>query len=136
LSFRLSLPEEKYSEAQRRGFYDQLLKRVGTLPGVVGAGAVSIVPMSDNSEGKYFEIVGRPPVEKGKKPGGDYRVVTPGYFDAIGISRRRGRDFTAGDNEQSPAVAIGNETFARRLPPKQRTNGQRTIPPGKGRPND
>src|SRR5262245_8285457 len=134
LSFRISLPEEKYSEAQRRGFYYQLLKRLETLPGVVRAGAVSIVPMSDNSEGKFFEIVGRPPFEKGKEPGGDYRVVTPGYFDAIGMSLRRGRDFTAGDNEQSPAVAIVNETFARRFIPNQEAIGQRVIPLGADRP--
>ena len=48
LSFSLWLVDEKYSEAQRRGFYDQLLKRLNTLPGVVDAGAVSILPMSNN----------------------------------------------------------------------------------------
>jgi len=32
------------------------------------------------------EIVGRPPFEKGKEPYADYRIVTPGYFDAIGMS--------------------------------------------------
>jgi putative ABC transport system permease protein len=134
LSFQLSLPEEKYSEARRRGFYDQLLKRLETLPGVVAAGAASILPMSNNGEGRIFEIVGRPPFEKGKEPGADYRVVTPGYFDAIGMSLRRGRDFTAGDNELAPEVVIVNETFARRFLPNQEAIGQRVIPGGAKRP--
>jgi putative ABC transport system permease protein len=134
LSFQISLPDEKYSEAQRRGFYDQLLKRIETLPGVVGAGAVSIVPMSDQSAGRFFEIVGQPPFEKGKGPGGDYRIVTPGYFNVIGMSLRRGRDFTAGDNEQAQAVAIVNETFARRFLPNQEAIGRRVIPSGTDNP--
>jgi putative ABC transport system permease protein len=134
LSFRLWLPEEKYSESQRRGFYDQLIKRLESQPGVVAAGAISILPMSNNGEGYIFEIVGRPPFEKGKEPGGDYRVVTPGYFDAIGMSLRRGRGFTAGDNEQTPSVGIINETFARRFFPSQEAIGQRIITGGADRP--
>jgi putative ABC transport system permease protein len=127
LSFNLSLSGENYSEAQRRGFYDQLLKRLETRPGVVVAGATSILPMSNNNEGTTFEIVGRPPFEKGRGPAANYRVVTPGYFDAIGMSLRRGRDFTAGDNEQAPGVVIINETFARRFFPNQEAVGQRII---------
>src|SRR5215510_53523 len=82
MSFQLSLSGEKYSEAQQRSFYDQLLKRLEALPGVAAAGAINILPMSNNGEGRMVEIVGRPPFEKGEEPGADYRVVTPGYFDA------------------------------------------------------
>jgi putative ABC transport system permease protein len=127
LSFQLLLSGEKYSEEKRRGFYDQLLKRLETLPGVVAVGATSILPMSNDSEDNSFEIVGRPPFEKGKGPSPDYRVVTPGYFDAIGVRLRRGRDFTASDNEQAPGVVIINETFARRFFPNQEAIGQRII---------
>jgi putative ABC transport system permease protein len=136
LSFELSLSGKKYLEAQRRGFYDQLLKRLETLPGVVAAGATSVLPMSNNNEGNTFEIVGRPPFEKGKGPGADSRIVTPGYFDAIGMLLRRGRDFTTGDNEQAPGVMIINETFARRFFPNQEAIGQRIIITGADRPTE
>jgi putative ABC transport system permease protein len=129
LSLQLELPEDKYSEARRRDIYDQLLKRLETLPGVVGAGAVSILPMSNNGDGKPFDIVGRP-FEKGNAPVADYRIVTPGYFDMIGMSLRRGRDFTAGDNEQATSVVIINETLARRFLPNQEAIGQRIMPGG------
>jgi putative ABC transport system permease protein len=125
MSFQLSLSGEKYSEAQQRSFYDQLLKRLEALPGVAAAGAINILPMSNNGEGRMVEIVGRPPFEKGEEPGADYRVVTPGYFDAIGMSLRRGRGFTSGDSEQTPGVVIINETFARRFFPNQEAIGQR-----------
>jgi putative ABC transport system permease protein len=125
LSFQLTLPEERYSEAQRLGFYDQLIERLEALPGVAAAGAINILPMSNNGEGRIFEIVGRPPFEKGKEHGADYRVVTPGYFDAMGMSLRRGRGFTSGDNQHAPGVVIINETFARRFFPSQEAIGQR-----------
>jgi putative ABC transport system permease protein len=133
LSFQLSLSGEKYSEAQRRGFYDQLLKRLEALPGVVAAGATNILPMSNNTTDNIFEIVGRPS-EKGKAPAANYRVATPGYFSAIGMSLRRGRDFAAGDNEQAPGVVIINETLARRFFPNQEAIGQRIIPGGADKP--
>lgn len=133
LSFQIFLSREKYSEAQRRGFYDQLLRRLETLPGVVAAGGASILPMSNSRADNIFEIVGRP-FEKGKEPGADYRVVTPGYFRAIGMSLRRGRGFTANDNERAPGVVIINETFARRFFPNQEALGQRIIPGGAGKP--
>ena len=133
LSFQLLLSGEKYSEAQRRDFYDQLIKRLETLPGVVAAGATNILPMSNNGTDNTFEIVGRP-LEKGKAPGADYRVVTPGYFSAIGMSLRRGRDFAAEDNERAPGVVIINETFARLFFPNQEAIGQRIIPGGRDKP--
>src|SRR5215813_6632675 len=117
LSFRLWLPEARYSEAQRRGFFDELLRRLGTLPGVESAGATNLLPMSNNFISTTVEIVGRPPLEKGKEPYADHRIVTPGYFDAIGMSLRRGRGFTAGDNEQATRVVIINEAFASRFFP-------------------
>jgi putative ABC transport system permease protein len=131
LSFRIWLPEEKYSEAQRRGFYDQLLKRLETLPGVIAAGATNLLPMSNYFISTGVEIVGRPPFEKGKEPDADYRIVAPGYFDAIGMSLRRGRGFTAGDNEQSTRVVIINEAFARRFFPNQEPIGQRIAHSGR-----
>jgi putative ABC transport system permease protein len=133
LSFEISLSGEKYSEAQRRGFYDQLLKRLETLPGVVAAGATNVLPMSNNGGDSAFDIVGRQ-FEEGKAPAADHRVVTPGYFSAIGMSLRRGRGFTVGDNEQSPGVVIINETFARHFFPNEEAIGQRIKLTGADKP--
>jgi putative ABC transport system permease protein len=127
LSFHVWPPEKRYSEARRRGFYDQLIKRLESLPGVVAAGGVNLLPMSNNYIDASFEIVGRPPSEKGKEPFAALRVVTPGYFSAIGIPLRRGRGFTDGDNEQAQRVVIVNEALARRFFPNQEVIGRRII---------
>ena len=127
LSFRLSPPEMRYSQAHLRDFYDQLIKRLESLPGVMAAGGINILPMSNNFIDASFEIVGRPPSEKGKEPFAALRIVTPGYFSAIGIPLRRGRGFTDRDNEQAPRVVIVNEALARRFFPNQEVIGQRII---------
>jgi len=55
----------------------------------------------------------------------DFRVVTPGYFKAIGMRLLRGRDFTAADNEHAPGVLIINEALARQFFPDQDVIGKR-----------
>ncbi|MBO0725244.1 MAG: ABC transporter permease [Blastocatellia bacterium] len=127
LSFRLFPPKERYSEARRRDFYDQLIKRLESMPGVVAAGGVNVLPMSNNYIDTPFEIVGRPPSEKGKEPFAAIRIVTPGYFSAIGIPLRRGRGFTDKDNELAQRVVIVNEALARRYFPNQEVIGQRIM---------
>jgi len=130
LGFYISLSDKKYPEEKRRAFYDQLLDRLETLPGVVAAGAINVLPMSSNRVDTTFEIVGRPPFVKGKEPYAECRVVMPGYFSAISMPLLRGRDFTAVDNEKSPRVVIINETFARLFFPNQEVIGQRITHSG------
>jgi putative ABC transport system permease protein len=124
LGFQIGLPDEKYPEEKRRLFFDQLLGRLRTLPGVAAAGAIHLLPMTGVSR-TNFTIVGEPPVEKGKEPYTNFRVVTPGYFGAIGMPLKRGRDFNAQDNEKAAGVVIVDEAFARRRFPNQEPIGRR-----------
>ncbi|MGH9856032.1 MAG: ABC transporter permease, partial [Blastocatellia bacterium] len=124
LGFQIGLSEEKYTEEKQRIFFDQLLNRLRTLPGVAAAGAIHQLPMTGLSRAD-FTIVGAPPVEKGKEPATNFRVVTPGYFGAIGMSLKRGRDFNAQDNEKAAGVVIVDEAFARRRFPNQEPIGRR-----------
>jgi putative ABC transport system permease protein len=124
LGFQIGLPDEKYPEEKCRIFFDQLLSRLRALPGVAAAGAIHQLPMTGVSRAD-FTIVGEPPVEKGKEPVTNFRVVTPGYFGAIGIPLKRGRDFNAQDNEKAAGVVIVDEAFARRRFPNQEPIGRR-----------
>ena len=115
VTMTLELPQDKYPEGVRRSdFFQQLLQRIEALPGVAGAGAVDSLPMSGSYNSSRFQIVGQPPFEKGKEPFTVRRIVTPGYFTAIGIELRKGRLFNAQDDAQSPHVALVNEAFAAR----------------------
>jgi putative ABC transport system permease protein len=126
LSFQLMMSGADRSKEGLRSFYDQLLERLKTLPGVTAVGASDALPMGGN-QNAVIKIAGRPQPEKAEKTFVDYRVVTPGYFNTIGTSLQRGRNFTAGDNEQAPRVVIINEAFARRFFPNQEAIGQQLV---------
>ena len=126
VSMRVALPRDKYPEnKQRIAFYQQLLERIGTLPGVVKAGGVNLLPMGGSSNSSNFHVLGQPPFPKGKEPFIDVRVATPDYFAAIGTPLRKGRLFTAQDTEQSARVVLINDAFAARYLPGQEAIGQR-----------
>src|SRR5262249_22406896 len=130
LGFQVGLSEEKYPEEKRRVFFDQLPKSLQTLPGVVAVGAIHTLPMTGSDSRTDFTIAGDPPFEKGKEPYTSVRVVTPGYFGAIGMPLKRGRDFNAQDNEKAAGVVIVNETFARRYFPNRELIGRRITANG------
>ena len=126
LALQVALPEDTYREhSQRRTFYEQLLSRVAASPGVIKAGAVSIVPFSSSDRSSAFQIIGRPPFPKGEEPDAQVRISTPAYFEAIGTALRRGRLFTDRDTADSTRVVLINEEFARRFFEGQDPIGQR-----------
>jgi putative ABC transport system permease protein len=126
LAMEISLPQDSYADENKRlDFYQQLLTRVETVPGVNKAGLVSIVPFSSNHNDSAFQIVGQPPFPKGQEPYVERRVTTPGYFAAIGTALRQGRLFTAQDDAKAGRVVLVNEAFAKKYLPGQQAIGQR-----------
>jgi predicted permease len=61
----------------------------------------------------------------GENPNGDWQVVTPGYFEAMGIRVARGRTFTDGDDQNAPIVAVISEAMAGRYWPREDAMGKR-----------
>jgi putative ABC transport system permease protein len=113
LAFRVSLPQASYKEdGQRTVFFNQLLERLRGLPRVTSAGMVQSLPIRDDYV-LSFTVQGRS-IPRGSEPSANHRVVTPGYFESLGIPLRRGRDFTDRDTAGSPMVAVVDEAFARR----------------------
>jgi putative ABC transport system permease protein len=126
LALQISLPRESYEDNSKKiAFYDQLLARVGVLPGVVKAGAINIVPFSSNYQSSNFQIIGRPPFAKGQEPDAEVRVTTPDYFEAIGTGLRRGRLFNFQDDANATRVVLINEAFAKKFLPGEEPIGQR-----------
>lgn len=112
------LPASRYSpSASKKQFFDTLIQRVGTIPGVDRASAVSALPMSPL--GVQFElpftIDGLAETSPSERPRARYRAVTQGYFETMGIRLVDGRTFDDFDGrENGPKVAIVNELVARR----------------------
>jgi putative ABC transport system permease protein len=125
MTMQLALPREQYAEPQQlRNFFNQLVERTAALPGVTHVGLTHDLPMSGGRDANRFQITGQPAFEDGKEPHTDYRLVTPDYFAAIGTDLRRGRMFTAQDNEQSQRVVLANEAFVARFMQGREAIGQ------------
>jgi predicted permease len=117
LSFQISLPDSRYSRKdQISGFFERALQNLSSLPGVDGAAAVSGRPMVDRTvdlASRDFHIEGRA-VEDGRAPeNANFRIISPGYFQTMGVRLLRGRNFSGLDGPGAPRSAIINDTMAR-----------------------
>ena len=125
LTARLNLPPARYDKAGAvSGFAEQLTSQIATLPGVNAAAAVSHPPFSF-ADRFPFAVEGRTATEQ--RLSADNRVVTPNYYEVMGIPLRRGRAFTDHDRADQPGVVIINEAMARRTWPDQDAIGKRII---------
>ncbi len=115
-----------YDDEKCRNFYEQVTKRIETLPGVKSASAIQRLPLSDssNSNGPIVKE-GDPTPSAGEGISALTTVIGSKYFSALNIPVLAGRDFDARDKIDSPRVAIVNEELARRLWDKEQAVGKR-----------
>jgi putative ABC transport system permease protein len=116
LTTRVTLPATRYPDRSAiTTFFAALLTRVRVLPGVRSAGAASGLPLAVASGDWGFDIEGRGRVN-GRRPGAaDWFVVTPGYFETLGIPLRRGRLPNDADTSDAAPVVFINEASARAI---------------------
>jgi putative ABC transport system permease protein len=118
LTFGIHLPYTQYSTGERvTAFYQELLDKLKTAPGVRDAAAVDTLPMTGGYSGGGIEIQGRPRPADWMEMDTQFNSSSPGYFRTMGIPVLRGRDFDEHDTANAQAVAIINDAFARRFFP-------------------
>jgi predicted permease len=106
-------------------FHTQLLDRVRALPGVESAALTRVTPFSYNPPSSApIEIDGYQPAPD-EQPNAEYLQVSEDYLSTLGIPLVAGREFTRTDDENSPSVAIVNETMAAKYWPGKDPIGQR-----------
>jgi putative ABC transport system permease protein len=112
--------------ARPRQFFSDMLSQIGTLPGVVAAGATMAPPGYVDSTGGY--LIDQLPAQPDwtRTPSVVLSIVTPGTFAALGIPLKSGRDFSDSDTLDKPFVAVVNEALIRKSFPNQKPVG-RTI---------
>lgn len=126
VALTVTLPESVYAEpAQQAEVFRRIVERVQELPAVESAAVVSTLPLSGQSLGFELSIEGRPAAAPGESLSAGYDVVSPDYFKVMRIPLRQGRIFTERDNSRASAVALINETLARRHWPGKDPVGQR-----------
>jgi ABC-type antimicrobial peptide transport system permease subunit len=106
-------------ERQRR-FEEELLERLGHLPGVNAVGAINRLPLSGEGADGTF-LIGNNPARKGHA---DFRLASAGYFAAMEIPIARGRIFDRSDQPNSPHAALISESLARKYWPNENPIGQ------------
>jgi predicted permease len=111
----VTAPENDAGQRRVAGFYQELVDRLGAMPGVTAAGAVTAMPMTGSGGNGTFLID-----EDVSKTGyADYRLASEGYFAAMGIPLLRGRRFAGTDTRDSPHVALISQSLAARYWPDQ-----------------
>jgi predicted permease len=116
-------PSARFSNAaQQNAYFDELLHRTRSIPGIVAAGITDVLPLGGDrgwmvgAKGQIYA--------KGSEPQAFVRVVSDGYFEAAEIPLRAGRVFTERDRASGEPVVVVNETLARTLWPGQNAVGE------------
>jgi predicted permease len=116
LVMRTPLPRQKYEEfAARKTFYDQVLERVGSLPGVVAAGYTTWVPLTNTGGATGILVENQPAPPPGQRLIPNVRIVSKDYTRALTMKLVRGRLFDQHDGTGTQAVALINETMAKQF---------------------
>jgi predicted permease len=126
----VSLPRSKYAKREDwRNFLNRALPAVRAIPGVSQAGATNVIPLGGDHNDEVVLAEGYE-----MKPGESIisplmMDVTPGYFEAMGISMVQGRSFDERDNETAPRSVIVDERLAKHFWPDRNPVGRRMYLP-------
>ena len=119
----LSGPVWESNAAQQR-FFENLLDKVKTVPGVRYAGAISSLPLNPGGT-NTFRVEGEPEADQASRPEATRRQVAGDYFQAMGIPLVAGRVFTPRDDSSSQPVIMVSAALAKRHFPGGNAVGRR-----------
>jgi predicted permease len=115
-TFRLYVPETQVPDSERERLVrmeQQMLNKIGAIPGVSAVSFSSSIPMDGNSSSDILLAEDRPTKEGEIPPVRRFKNISPGFFGTVGTPFVAGRDLTWTDTYQKIPVAIISENFAR-----------------------
>jgi predicted permease len=119
----INVPVMSYGKTPQQviEFYQQTVRRIHDLPGVEAVAVGTMVPWrdSDFGFGLDFSADGHVRAPGEEDPRARFRVITPGFFAALGVPLIAGRDFNDGDRQGSEPVVIVSQSVAAQMFPKQ-----------------
>src|SRR3954453_1397795 len=125
LTMSAAVSRSKFSQPQEQlSFFQRVLERVRSLPGVVSAGLIDDVPFSGNGSHQPIAVEGRPVVPASEQPEVDVAIISAGYVSSMRIPVLRGRDFTDSDVEGRPAAILISASLAKQFWPNQNPIGK------------
>jgi predicted permease len=117
----IDVPPMSYGKTPRQvvDFYKESMLRIDALPGVNKTSFGNVVPWRDAGIGFQFSADGHVHAPGEEDPRAQWRVISPGFFAALGVPIITGRDFNASDGQGNEPVVVVSETLARRMFPNQ-----------------
>lgn len=130
LTMRLALPNAYFGDGETvADFYQRLLDRVASLPGVESAGATTKLPLRSPGANHNGVLIEDRPVDQGRLPHVELSVrVTPGYFETMGIRLVEGRTVELADIEDRTGAVVVNQAFAQKYWSGENPIGKRIWP--------
>jgi putative ABC transport system permease protein len=128
ITMRLFLGDRE--AARRVALLDQIVERVGSLPGVVAAGTIQFLPLSGMTCGTGVWLEGQVPGDPSRASPTNCSLVSGGYFRAMGVPILEGRPFDRRDRADSARVVIVNRAFVRQYFPGAHALGRRILVAG------
>ena len=128
LTTEVRLASDTYADPVRRAeFFSGLMEDLRTVPGVTDVAVANKLPIRDPGYNIAVYASDRPPADPNDRTPAFWRMVSPGYFEAMGIPLLRGRDIKASDTPQAAQALVINETMARTLFPDEDPLGRRVT---------
>jgi len=126
LIFNVNATLSRPKLADALAFYNDLAERLAALPGVNGIGAAASGPFGDGNRGGNITVEGYP-ARPDEYTGASTVAVNPGFFQALGIPLRAGREFTARDDRAAPKTVVVNDAFVKKYLAGQNPIGHRLM---------
>jgi putative ABC transport system permease protein len=128
LTMEMNLRTSQYGkDPSMLNFWQQVLDRVRTLPGIETAALGTAIPLTDSHSRADVTIEGMALPKPGSFPHPDTHIVSPSYAATLGISILQGREFVDMDRENAPRVAMINARMAREYFPRESPVGKRIM---------
>jgi predicted permease len=128
LTFRTVLSTGRHATPEKRQqFFEALVARLGSLPGVASVATTSRLPL-EGGQVSEIEIEGRAAAAPKSGPRAAVVMVSPGYFDALAIPLRRGRLLGEQDGRPGGETVVVSEQFATKVFPGEDALGKRFRP--------
>ena len=117
----INVPAMSYGKTPQQvvDFYKESIRRIDALPGVNKTAFGMVVPWRDGGFGLQFSADGHVHAPGEEDPRAQLRVISPGFFAALGVPIIAGRDFNDNDGQSKDPVVIVSETLAQRMFPNQ-----------------
>ena len=126
LTMTAAISRARFPEPQGQvQFFEQVLQRVRTLPGVESAGVIDDIPLDTGGSHQPIAIEGQPVVAMAEQPEVDVRLISPGYMRAMRTPILRGRDFNSQDVAGRTATVLISQSMAQRFWPGEDPIGKR-----------